>query len=123
MQLARLIAMVDDTKPNQYGNDVKVQWINEIENKCIEQVINRAEGFNLGYVKHNYDEDEETELLIPDSFLDVYINYIYAKIDFNNAEYDRYNNDVALYQASFDDYAAWFRRNNMPKQKHSLGPF
>lgn len=123
MQLATIISMVDRLKPNHYDKDLKTQWINEVEAEAIEQVINRAVGNDILFKPYAYDEDEQTELHIPDQFSDVYIGYLSAKIDYHNAEYDRYNAAVALYTAAFGQYAAWYRRNNMPKQNNNLGPF
>ena len=122
MQLGQLIVMVDTSKPNHYDKDIKTQWINEIEFKVIDQILNKAIGNNIEYKPYKYDEDSEKELLIPEQFIDVYVNYLSAKIDFLNAEFERYNSNAALFQASFDDFAAWYRRKNLPKPASTISP-
>ena len=53
---------------------------------------------------------------------DIYVNYLAAKIDYKNEETERYNNSVAAYEASFQAFASYYRRNHMPKEKStSLG--
>lgn len=115
MTLSNLIALVDDTRPNQYDRTIKTQWVNEIEGKAIDEVFNRAEGDETVFTPYNYDEDSEKVLAIPDRFSDVYVNYLYAKIDYTQNEIDRYNNDVASFEASYLDFSSWHLRHNMPK--------
>lgn len=123
MKLANLFAMVDEIKPNQFGNHIKTQWLNEIEFKVVEEVINMAEEQNIKFKPYDYDIDAERDLYAPDVFNDIYIGYINAKIDYHLSELDRYNIAVAMYQSAFNDFASWYRRNHMPKQRNSIGPF
>ncbi len=115
MTLVNLIAEVDETRPNQYDKTIKTRWVNEIEAKVIDEVINRAKGFDVEFQPLDYDIDGERELTIPDQFADVYINYLYSKIDYTQNEIDRYNNDVATFNASYRDFSAWHIRHHYPK--------
>ena len=115
MKLADLIARIDATKPNQYDKDLKTQWVNEIEYRAIDQVINMARGNHRRYAPYVYDLDAEKELAIPDMFVDVYVYYLSAKIDMLYSEIDRYNNDVLAYETAWKNYASWYRRNHYPK--------
>lgn len=123
MQLGQLFAMADEVKPNQYDNYLKTQWLNEVEFKVVDQVLNMYEGNDITFKPYDYDLDSTKELLVPDVFLDVYLAYIYAKIDFAQSEFERYNNSVALHNSAFEEYGAWYKKNHTPKQKASLGPF
>jgi len=120
MTLAKVISMCDEAKPNQYDISIKTQWINEVENLVIEGIVNRAEGNDMEFTPYDYDTDSDAELVVPDVYSDIYINYVFAKIDFMNAEFGRYNNSAAMYQASYDTYASAYRRSHMPKQAVSL---
>lgn len=123
MRIANLLATIDEIKPNQFSNHVKTQWLNEIEFKVVDQIINMAEGNNISFKPYDYDTDAERELYAPDVFADIYSGYISAKIDYHLAELDRYNIAVAMYQAAFEDFAAWYRRKHVPKQRNSINPF
>ncbi len=121
MQLGELIANVDEIKPNQYSKEIKVAWLNEVEAKIVEQIISRYK--EIEFTKYDYDLDVEKELIVPDEFCDVYMNYICSKIAFYNAEYPRYNNFASLYNQSFEDVAKYYRRKHKPLQRHNLKPF
>lgn len=115
MKLAELIARAQSLKPSEYDKDEMTQWVNEVEFKAIDQVINRAKGNFLEYKPYKYELDADRELLIPDQFIGVYLAYISGNIDLHNAETDRYQLDAAQYDAEWNDYAAWYRRTYPPK--------
>lgn len=58
-----------------------------------------------------YETNRETELLAPSRFADIYVHYVLAKIHAADGEIDDYNNEVVMWRASYDDYAAWHIRN------------
>ncbi len=123
MTVNGLLEAVTALRGQQYGTHEMVAWLNEIEGKAVEDVINRAEGYDEPFRMIVYEEDGERELSIPDRFRDVYINYMLAKVDFFNQETERYNNDVLLYNAAWEDYAAWFIRTHMPKPAKKFPKF
>lgn len=105
---------------NPYDEKAKTQWISEVEGIVIDEILNRAEGNEIEFEKYDYDRDCEKVLRVPDRFNDLYLNYLYAKIDFNNAEYTRYNNSVMMYNAAYEAFAGYYRRNHMPKQPATM---
>lgn len=122
MQLADLINNIDEIKPNQYGKEIKTLWLNEIEAKVAREIVNC---YNKEYNFENYDYDLHNEkvLILPDEFCDVYASYICAKIDFYNAEYERYNNFAMLHNQAFEEAAKYYRRKYTPRQDNNLNPF
>lgn len=115
MTLAHLIAEIEEVKPNQYRKEILTRWVSEVENIAVEQVLNRVKDIDIDFEAYDYDLDQETELKIPDRFADVYINYVGAKIDDANREYDGYNNSVIKYESSFQEFAAYWKRTHTPK--------
>lgn len=115
MTLSELIAYCDETRPNQYSNNVKTWWVNEVEARVADDIINRIEGPEfIIFEPYKYDDDKDKDLLLPIQFNDVYVSYIYAKVDFTNAEIERYQADSALFDAAWSDAAAWARRQYKP---------
>lgn len=123
MTLGKLIEKIVEQKGQQYDTGILTDWVNEIEGQAVEEVINQADGNNIAFVPYDYTQDVERTLRIPDRFQDVYLNYLYAKIDFGNQETERYNNDVAMYNASYEAYAAWFPREHRPKKRAMFSKF
>ena len=136
MTLAELIAEVDEVKPNQFAKEIKTRWLSEVESAVVEQILNRAlyekeeerirpdgttetitvwKPDDVAFDKYDYDTDQERELLVPDRFCDIYVNYLSAKIDYNNREFGSYQNCAAMYQASWNDFAAYWKRTHKPK--------
>ena len=51
---------------------------------------------------------------MPEPYADVYIKYLFAQIDFVNAEFARYNNSAAMYNTALSAYANFYRRTHLP---------
>ena len=116
MTLADLIAYVDQIRPNAFDKEQETGWINEIEHKVYDQVINKAVGnITNDPTPYFYDQNAETELLVEDAHKAVYVTYLLAQMDFANMELDRYNADAAMHQAAWQEYAAEYRRNHRPR--------
>lgn len=116
MTVGELIERIIMLRGRQYDEDIMVGWLNEIEGQVVDDVVNRAEGYDMVFKPLSYAQDTERQLTIPERFQDVYINYMLSKIDYHNQETERYNNDVVMYNSAYDAYAAWFRRTHKPKR-------
>lgn len=114
MKVGKLIETITVLIGQQYDLEMMVGWLNEIEGQVLDQVVNRSQGYDIEF-KPFTDEDMERELTVPDRFQDVYINYLRAKVDIANQETERYNNDAAMFDAVWKEYAAWHIRTNLPK--------
>lgn len=123
MTVGELVERIIMLRGRQYDENIIVGWLNEIEGQVVDEVINRAEGYDTEFKPLLYDKDAEKKLSIPDRFQDVYINYLLSKIDYHNQETERYNNDVIMYNSAYDAYAAWFRRSYMPKSRAMFSKF
>ncbi len=116
MKVAEIIAHVDELRPNQYDSEQKTRWLSEVEGILIDEVFNMAEGNHITFDSYRYETDMESETLLPDRYSDVYLHYIKARIEFHDNETELYNKEVMAFQSAYDQYAAWYRRNHMPKQ-------
>lgn len=68
------------------------------------------------YQPYDYETDMGKVLLIPDQFNGCYTSYLFSKIDFHNAEIDRYNLDAAMFSSEWAAYAGWYRRTHKPRR-------
>ena len=75
------------------------------------------------YEPYEYSRDVDKTLMIPDQFNGVYTSYLFSKIDFNNAEIDRYNLDAAMFSSEWAAYAGWYRRTHRPKEVRHEAPY
>jgi hypothetical protein len=61
--------------------------------------------------------DEETELLVIDPYgIPLYTNWLLMQISLYNREINHYNNQAALFNNAWSDYAAYIIRTYMPIQ-------
>ncbi len=120
MRLGDIVEMATDSGNGQYDANQITAWINEIEGQVADEVINHAEGCDVVFRDLDYGMDPDRVMLVPDRFRDVYLCYVRAKIDFMNQETERYNNDVAMFDAAYQSYAAWFRREHRQKCRVSF---
>ena len=74
-------------------------------------------GDDVSFTGYDGSTDQDTEMLVPAPFDEMYIRWLEAQIDYANEEYDRYNNAVLMYQAAYDGFSAWYNRNHMPISK------
>ena len=120
MTLAELIAYVDNIRPNAFDKDVMTGWVNTIERQVYDQILSRAADYTGDtYGPYQYDLDAERELLVEDAHKDVYVTYILAQMDYAIMELDRFNADSAMHQAAWQEFAAEYRRNHVPRS-HEL---
>ena len=115
MKLGEAITEVNLLKANAYTEEQMTRWTTELENYVIESVFNRAEGNDYKPVVYDYDLDLEKELMIPDPYSEIYIYYVCSKIDYWDREMDSYNNSIAMYNAAYQNFAAYMRRTYKPK--------
>lgn len=62
--------------------------------------------------RYEYPADDETILIAPDRFSDVYTHYIIAKIHAADGEIEEYNNAVIMYTAAYQDFCSWWIRGH-----------
>lgn len=115
MKLREAIEKVNRLKENEYGESQIAEWVTELENYMIDNVFNKAEGFDYEKKEYEYEESAEEELLVPDPYSELYVHYIASKIDYWNREMDSYNNSVAMYNAAYQNFANHMRRMYKPK--------
>lgn len=119
MTVGEAIALVDKLKPNQYEEETKAGWLREVDYTVHEDLMKTHEpneGEEDTFDPEGYAESGH-ELLIPPPFTDVYIYYLETQIDLNNAELGKYANSMALYNAAYTNYSAWYTRRHMPKRR------
>lgn len=106
MKLNDAIRIADELRDNAISEAQKLIWINELEMKIQSLILHTAPDDMI-----IYEQVDDTELLVPRPFDKVYYLWLAAMIDYGNAEYDKYQNDKAMADAAYSDYAKWFMRH------------
>ena len=119
--LKEIIAMADELNPNSYSENIKAQWVNEVESYLQTEIYNVAPLDVVSYLP--YDECKDKELSLDAVNDKIYLTYLQAMIDFSNKEYQAFNNDVALYNTYLDTYAKWYVRTHGEGEKLVSGMY
>jgi hypothetical protein len=118
MTIIEAINKVDVLKPNNYTQSQKVRWLSNLDGIIKKEIIDTHKG-GEGIVFNEYDDDTllDTALLVPAPYDDLYIKWLESQIDYNNAEYGKYNNSVTAYNTAYSAYERYYNRHNMPIQR------
>ena len=116
MKIADAISMVDDLKPNTYSVEKKIEWLSTLDARVKSQIID-AHACNEPVFFYGYDSvsNQETELLVPAPFDEMYLRWLEAMIDYHNSDDDRYNNAIILFNNAYEGYKKHYTRTHMPK--------
>jgi hypothetical protein len=114
MTIEQLFAIIDEEKPNTYGDDSRIRWLNDIEGRIMEEIVKTHEGSEEVTYDGYTEEDTQTELIAKPPYDNLYLYYLYAMIDFSNMETERYNNSMIMFNQAYQDYASWYNRTHMP---------
>ena len=115
MKLGDAISRLDELKPNGFSRGQKIFWLSALDSTVKEEIIDRHEGAEtLSFAPYDEQSAEDTELLVPSPYDEVYLRYMEAQIDYANGEYDRFNNSNAMYAAAYTAFARAYNRTHMP---------
>ena len=108
--LKEIIELADELNPNSYSNDIKAQWVNEVETAIQTEVFVIAPVDVVSFLP--YEDNKNKELSLDETWDKIYLTYLQAMIDFSNKEYAAFNNDIALYNSYVDSYSKWYVRHH-----------
>ena len=121
MKVREILVMVDQLRPNAYTDKEKIAMLNTIEGRVYTDIMSKADdGLNWTFIPFE-EGQEERELVVPVPFTELYIFFLMSRIDFLNGDSGRYNDTMVLLQNAWDEYAAYYRENNKPKQTNLHG--
>lgn len=120
MTIAEVISKVDALKPNTYTTEDKIGWLSTLDKRVKNKIINAHESQNPVYFYgYESDVDQDTILLVPPPYDEMYLRWLEAQIDYYNSENARYNNSIMLFNGIYDDYKRYYTRTRMPVSKGS----
>lgn len=116
MTIKECIDNVDNIKPNQYGTEIKVQWLSFIDEIIINDVLKSHEGYDGRYDDFmGYSADKlSTPLIVPSPYDRLYPAYLKMRIDGENGETARYNNSAALFNTYMMEYRKYYNKTHLP---------
>lgn len=111
MTAREAIDKADSLKPNQFQDDMKLDWLNTLDAQIHEDVLMTHEPVpEEPFVPHKMDD----ELIAKFPYDELYVDYIRMRCDEANEETARYNNSVTIFQAKYEAYCKHVNKTQMP---------
>ena len=107
MRLSDALNEVKAFRPDSAFTDAQIcDFIRACENTVYKEIL-REETSTI---------DTGNELSAPEPYSRMYALYAIALMELYLGEYAKYNNTMSAYAELYDGFAAWYARNNRPKE-------
>ena len=114
MTTLEVLERVERDRPGETTRPEMLKWLSQLDGKWYDQMVKTHEGAELVKRPGPYVDGVEEELLIAPPYDEVYVHYLYSKIDYRLGEIDRYDNSVTLFHDSWLEARKAYHREHMP---------
>lgn len=117
MTIDQVLAQADRLYDNPVEKSVKREWLAQLDGQLrLELVELHQPGPELGTGADRAESGEDT-LLFGVPWQEMYLNWLYAKIDLVLGEIGRYNNHTALFNSERAALAASYKARHRPVER------
>jgi len=109
-----VIAWVDEIKPNAFSEDVKTEWVSNLEGRIAADVFLLGDAAVLA-PRYVFPQDQDAVLLVKFPHDDIYKYWVQAKVDEANGEYNKYHNTLAIFNNHYSNFLVWFKTTYDPE--------
>lgn len=116
MKIYEAITQFDARQFNTYSDGDKIQWLSKLDQMVKRHIIDTHEGKEeIPFPEYNNSTDiQNTQLLVPSPYDEMYFRWLEAQVCYHNGEYDKYNNAIIMFNTDYESYAAYYNRTHMP---------
>ena len=106
MKLNDAISAAEELRPSEVTRAQMIRWLSALDGQIWTEIIKNYDGFTPSTMPIYGDSDEHTDtvLLVEAPYDELYVDYLVMRIDLNNADYERYNNEAVQFNTQ---YKAW----------------
>ena len=112
MTLQDVITKVKNEKPNTFGNDKFVEFINEVEAAVYDELRKEFTPFTT--------DDLSESLIVPAPYDCLYISYVKSQVDYANEEYASYQLNQEQYNADFAEFENFVVRTGFEQEESTI---
>ena len=112
MKAMDIIDRVDLMEPNQYSPEQKLHRLRNLDGKLFNELVRPRHPEETA--PSAYQSGQETLLIAAPYAEDIYYNYLQAMIAAENAETQRYNRRMTMFNSLLKEYANWYNRVSPP---------
>ena len=116
MTVLQAITRADLDRPNEVPAERKLQWLSTLDGRIDRELFQRFDGAPPAFSGYGPDTDiNHTELLVQAPYDEIYPLFLIMRIDLENNEIDRFNNDAKLFDEAFKRFAWQHNRTHRSK--------
>ena len=112
MTINEAIARVDDLRDNTMAPNIKIAWLEMVDQQVYEEIIKGRVGADAVTLPDYSDNDGERVLLVPPPYDMLYVYRLEAEICYKNQEIDRQANALTRYNELMDAFAKQYAREH-----------
>lgn len=112
MTINEAIARVDDLRDNTMAPNIKIAWLEMVDQQVYEEIIKGRVGADAVTLPDYSDENGERVLLVPPPYDMLYVYRLEAEICYKNQEIDRQANALTRYNELMDAFAKQYAREH-----------
>ncbi len=109
MNATEAIFLADQTRPNDFEPELKLRWLSALDGQV------QAELYDAHLPGPEDGPGDPEALRIPWPWDDIYVRYLVMRIDLENGELDRYNNDALAFNRIYRSFACHYVHTHTPK--------
>lgn len=109
MKILSAIATARKYRPCVAENEEYIRWLNTLEGRIQTEILGISND-NEKFISYDVN-DTDNELIAKNPYDDIYIYHLSAMADYYNGEYEKYENDIALFNDLFEKFCAFCSRN------------
>lgn len=114
MKVMRAIEIIKNTYPNQYSDEMLLEWLSALDGQVWQDLLAKY-GAPAPFLPYRRDT-LGIQMAIPFPHDQIYVTYLGAQIDYHNAEFERYNNKMMLFNAQLQEFYDAFTRSHTVKE-------
>lgn len=115
MTIDGAIQEINSLKPNIYSDFQKISWLSDLDGQLFRETLLTHEDSPEEFTGYTESTDRNTELIVKEPYSRLYITWLECRIDYYNAEYGKFNNSNAVFNAELTAWRNWYNRTHMPK--------
>lgn len=117
MTLKEAIVKFDTEKSNTVPDELKIGWLSSLDSSVFHTlVLTHENSDNVSFSPYTTETPEDTDLIIPEPFTDIYFHYLSMKMDLYYSDINKYNVDLSLCSSLYFEFERYYNRKYMPKK-------
>ena len=112
MTINEAIARVDDLRDNTVATDIKIAWLQMVDQQVYLEIIKGREGADAVTLPDYRDNNGGRVLLVPPPYDMLYVYRLEAEICYKQQEIDRQANALTRYNELMDAFAKHYAREH-----------